>query len=69
MLCELFLSWLEWPGRAGDCFKRLVDLLNHFPNLERAAEGVFHHVFCQREVADAEDPGRGRDHAPGFVPE
>ena len=40
-----------------------------FPHLERAAEGVLHDVFCQREVVDSEDARQRGDHAPGFAAE
>src|SRR5213593_264971 len=39
------------------------------PHLQRAAEGVLHHVFCQREVFDAEDARQRGDHSPRFPPE
>src|SRR5437588_5578590 len=39
-----------------------------FPDLERAAEGVLHDVFCQREVVHPEDARERGDHAPGFAP-
>lgn len=39
------------------------------PHLQRAAEGVLHHVFCQREVLDAEDARQRGDHPPRFPPE
>src|SRR5260370_41705524 len=40
-----------------------------FPDLERAAEGVLHHVLCQREVLDAEDARQRGAHPPRFPPE
>src|SRR5437899_3218945 len=39
-----------------------------FPHLERAAEGVLHHVFRQREVLDSKDARQRGDHAPRFAP-
>ena len=41
---------------------------SEFPDLERAAEGVLHDVFCQREVMDSEDARKRGDHAPRFAP-
>src|SRR6516225_8444513 len=47
-------------------------VLRHAPNsphLQRAAEGVLHDVFCQREVVDAKDARQRGDHAPRLAPE
>ena len=40
-----------------------------FPHFQRAAEGVLHDVFRQREVVDSEDARQRGDHAPRFAPE
>jgi len=41
----------------------------HLPDLERATEGILHHVFGQRQVVHAEDAGERGDHARGFAAE
>src|SRR5215475_400826 len=38
-----------------------------FPHLHRAAEGILHHVFRQREVVDSENPRQGGHHPPRFT--
>ena len=48
---------------------RILRHAAEFPDLERAAEGVLHDVFCQREVVDSEDARQSGDHAPRFAPE
>src|SRR5437899_261116 len=39
------------------------------PHLQRAAEGVLRHVFCQREVLDTEDARQRGDDPPRLSPE
>src|SRR5215831_11139571 len=55
-------------GRQQPC-GRVVRHTTEFPHLQRAAEGVLHDVFCQREVVHAEHPGERGDHAPRLAPE
>ena len=51
------------PG--GGIFRHAAKL----PDFQRAAEGVLHHVFCQREVVHAEDSGQRGHHAACFASE
>ena len=39
-----------------------------FPHLKRAAEGVLHDVFRQREVVDSKDARQRGNYAPRFAP-
>src|SRR5882672_6734293 len=39
-----------------------------FPHFHRAAKGILHDIFRQREVLHAEDPRQGGDHPPCFAP-
>ena len=49
--------------------RRILRNAAEFPNLQRAAEGVLHDVFCQREVVKTEHARERCDHPSRFVAE
>src|SRR5262249_9495069 len=56
-------------GRGHQPGRRILRHTMEFPHFQRAAEGVLHDVFRQREIVDSKDASQGRDHPARFVAE
>ena len=49
--------------------RRIFRRAAKFPNFQRAAEGVLHHVFCQRQIVNSENSRKRGHHAARLAPE